>query len=99
MYGVVAFLRGTVMADSHAMVMMTIEDRQKAIQEKGYQWREIVYNDGSPNDCYVVFSLSNDPLLFNNPNASADLGWGRYPRRVAWRMAYDYLVLGLGKDQ
>ena len=79
---------------------MTIEEMQKAIHAKGYQWTERIYNDdleSNPlkipwHDCSLAFTLSKNPIYFCD-NRVGDCGWGRLPRHTAWSHAYQALVV------
>jgi hypothetical protein len=73
---------------------MGILEMQGVIQGLGWQWQELVFNDGSANNCMIEFTQDKSPhALSEYPRPKDRLGWGRFPREKAWQMAYDYIVL------
>ena len=69
---------------------MNILEIQQRFKDNGFQWKEQIYNDGSVNDCFLDFSLSKNPHYFSN-NTFGEIGWGRFPRIVAWNKANEWL--------
>lgn len=72
---------------------MTIPEMQEAILLLGWQFHEHVFLDRTT---YIEFTQDRGNLVFNEYPRPADcVGWGRFPREQAWRMAYDYIVKGV----
>jgi hypothetical protein len=77
---------------------MSMEQLQDAIRGAGWQWLEHVFNDGNDRDCYVRFSNKTSPHALDTRREDYDgesIGWGRFPRRDCWEMAYSKIVLGI----
>lgn len=71
---------------------MNILKIQEAFQQAGFQWAEQVFNDDSPRNCFINFTTDNNPqALTTYPRPRDCVGWGRYARHIAWRMAYEWL--------
>ena len=68
----------------------SIEQIQQAFMDAGFQWQEQVYNDGNTDNCSIEFTNSKDPCYFID-NCNGDVGWGRFPRKDAWRKALAWL--------
>jgi len=78
---------------------MAIADMQEAIYKAGYQWEEHVFLTDSlyqdTTDVVIKFSKSKSPHAFDLHHAEYDheiTGWGRFPRHIAWSMAYERLI-------
>lgn len=75
-------------SDAHVIRIARIQDR---FREAGFQWMEHVYNDGLHQDCSIKMTMSIDPTYFSKYRVTGDLGWGRFPRVVAWEKASQWL--------
>ena len=74
---------------------LSIEQIQEAIIKLGYQFNERIYNDGWSKNCFIEFTKDTSPSALSAGTRTTDtLGWGRFERRKAWEMAYDWIVLG-----
>jgi hypothetical protein len=74
---------------------LSIEQMQKAIYAKGWQWLEHVFNDLAGGNCMLEFTQDPSPhALSTYPRPADCLGWGRFGRRDAWTMAYNRLAQG-----
>jgi hypothetical protein len=71
--------------------MTEIARIQGEFKRNGWQWNEQVYNDGSPDDCSIAFSMETNPTYLSE-RVTGDYGWGRFPRLVAWKLAYAALI-------
>jgi hypothetical protein len=74
---------------------MTILQMQEAIMAKGWQFKEHVFNDGNPHNCFIEFTQDKSPFaLSDSPKPKDRVGWGRFPRQMAWQMAYGKIIEG-----
>ncbi len=86
---------------------MTIPEMQEAILKAGWQYNELIFNDGCKLNCYIQFSQSTNPHALgvyptNNEELQKvrgkNVGWGRFERHHAWSMAYDYIINGVRNE-
>ena len=80
------FIATNLHTDDH---LIRIAEIQESLLKRGWRWREEIYNDGSPNYCYVDFTKSTDNSFFSNN--SGEYGWARYSRMDVWQQAWDKL--------
>jgi len=75
------------------MNILTIQQR---FIDAGFQYLEHIFNDGKAN-CYIKFSRCQSPHHFDDCSSKDcvyrknDVGWGRFSREEAWRMAAEWL--------
>jgi hypothetical protein len=62
---------------------------QRLLIEKGWRWRETVFDDGS---AIVHITQSDDCHAFSRPHHNAVYGWGRFPRPEAWHMVGEWVT-------
>lgn len=62
---------------------------QQRFIDAGYQFTEHIFNDGSPNDCWIQFAKDKNPSFLSE--RVGDCGWGRFSRMSCWRQAAEWL--------
>jgi hypothetical protein len=66
---------------------LEIANLQQELVDLGWQFRETVFNDGMPNNCFLQVTRDKSPTAF--ADYKDVLGWGRFKRLLCWQQALE----------
>lgn len=74
----------------------TIAEIQNRFIKAGFQFQEHIYNDGHERDCSIEFTRCRNRHHFGAGRCMkcdniGEVGWGRFPRLIAWSYAGEWL--------